>query len=169
MTPDKKLAADLFRQRANESNLNSKWSIALTEINYVIDLDEDALADDYALRSCCNFYLTNYKEGIIDASIALDKDSKCVRALLWRAYCRVSTDDHYGVREDAERLLEFPETELIGLHLKAENSLATGKYKEAIIEASLLAEKQPEHSRARNIIDEAQSMISNESNRDSFL
>jgi hypothetical protein len=121
----------------------------------VIDLQSDVRADDYALRSCCNFYLANWKDGDVDGSLALEKDKKCVEAVLWRAYCRMSIDDYDGVSEDASRLLEFPETHLIGLHLKAETALLKGNYEDAIKNASALESKQPEHPRANAIISEA--------------
>ncbi len=154
-TPNKFEASSMFRQRAHVSRSEIRWESAIREISYVIDLQSDVRADDYALRSCCNFNLANWKDGDIDGSLALAKDKKCVEAVLWRAYCRMSIEDYDGASEDASRLLEFPETHFIGLHLKAETDLLKGNYEDAIKNASALESEQPEHPRASAIISEA--------------
>lgn len=154
-TPDKKEASSAFRERAYESRAKERWDAALREISYVIDLQSDVRADDYALRSCCNYHLGRFKDGSIDGSLALEKDKKCIVALSWRAYCRKSLGDHEGLHEDANALMLVPETQLIGLELKAEAALLAERYDDAFNEAMTLKAKNPGHLRANQIISEA--------------
>ena len=154
-TPDKNQASSIYRSRAYESQSKEWWDAAIRQISYVIDLNADVCAEDFALRSCCNFQLGRFRDGAIDGSLALEKNKKCVEGLLWRAYCRMSIDDYDGVSEDASLLINFPETHLIGLHLKAETALLKEDYADAIEIASDLHSKQPEHPRAKAIIIEA--------------
>jgi hypothetical protein len=154
-TPDKNEASSSFRERAHESRSKEWWENAVREISFVIDLQSEVRADDFALRSCCNFHLGRYRDGAIDGSLALEKDKGCVEALSWRAYCRKSLGDHRGLREDADALMRVPETELIGLELKAEAALLDERYDDAFNEAMDLKAKSPGHLRANQIISEA--------------
>jgi hypothetical protein len=156
-TPDKHEASSNFRERAYESQSKEWWEAAIREISYVIDLQTDAGADDFALRSCCNYHIGRYSDGAIDGSLALEKDKRCVEALSWRAYCRKSLGDHEGLREDADELIKIPETELVGLELRAEASLLSGCYNDAIYDALSLKKKNPGHPRAEQILSEARS------------
>jgi hypothetical protein len=154
-TPDKHEASSNFRGRAYESRSKEWWEAAIREISYVIDLQTDAGADDFALRSCCNYHLGRYRDGAIDGSLALEKDNRCVEALSWRAYCRKSLGDHEGLRDDADELIKIPATELVGLELRAEASLLSGSYNDAIYDALSLKKKNPGHPRAEQILSEA--------------
>lgn len=154
-TPDKLEASNAFRERAHESRKMERWESAVREISHVIDLAADVRADDYALRSCCNFHLGRYRDGSIDGSLALEKDGTCVEALSWRASCRKALGDHEGMCEDADELSKHQETELLGMELKAEASLLSGRYQDAIYEALYLGKKMPGHQRAGQILDEA--------------
>lgn len=154
-TPDKNEASNAFRERAYESRSKKWWVAAVREISYVIDLQSNVRADDYALRSCCNFHLGRYRDGAIDGSLALEKDKECIQGLSWRAFCRKSLGDHEGLHEDALALMRVPETELIGLEFKAEASLLAERYDDAFNEAMMLKAKRPRHLRANQIISEA--------------
>jgi hypothetical protein len=92
---------------------------------------------------------------MFDGDMALGLDSNCFDALSSRAYCRLLLGDFLGVKEDAERLLGEPKAELIGLELRAEASLLTGEYSDAIIDALALGEKRPGYHRAAEILSEA--------------
>ncbi len=154
-TPDKNEASSTFRKRAYESRSKEWWEAAVREISYVIDLQSDVSAEDFALRSCCNFHLGRFRDGSTDGSLALEKDKKCVEALSWRAYCRKSLGDHEGLLEDADALMRVPETELIGLELKAEAALLAERYDDAFNDAMTLKAKSRGHSRANQIISKA--------------
>jgi len=154
-TPDKHEASNTFRRRANESRSKEWWDSAIREISYVIDLGVDVCADDFALRSCCNYHLGKFRDGAIDGSLGLEKDQKCIEALSWRAYCRKSLGDHEELAEDADLLLKFPETELVGLELKAEAAMLAGRYCDAFNDAMDLRAKCPGNVRAEQICSEA--------------
>lgn len=156
-TPDKNEASNAFRERAYESRSKELWESAVREISYVIDLQSDVRADDYALRSCCNFHLGRFRDGSTDGSLALERDKECIEGLSWRAFCRKSLSDHEGLREDADELMKIPETELVGLELRAEASLLSGRYNDAIYDALSLKKKNPGHPRAEKILSEARS------------
>jgi hypothetical protein len=156
-TPDKSEASNAFRERAYDSRSKELWESAVREISYVIDLQCDVRADDYALRSCCNFHLGRFRDGSTDGSLALEKDNECIEGLSWRAFCRKSLGDYEGLREDANALMLVPETELVGLELRAEASLLSGQYNDAIYDALSLGKKRPGHQRADQILGEARS------------
>ena len=153
-TPDKNEASSAFRKRAYESRSKEWWETAVREISYVIDLDVDVSADDFVLRSCCNYHLGQFRDGAIDGSLGLEMNKGCVEALSWRAYCRKSLGDHEGLREDANALMRVPETELIGLELKAEAALLAGLHDDAFHYALALRIKDPIHVRAEQICSE---------------
>lgn len=154
-TPDKQEASETYRRRARESAEASYWKESLREISLVIDLNVNIRADDYALRSCCNYHLGRFRDGSIDGSLGLEKDRGCVEALSWRAYCRKSLGEHDELLEDADALMRVPETELIGLELKAEAALLAERYDDAFNDAMALKAKSPGHPRANQIISEA--------------
>ena len=154
-TPDKNEASSIYRKRANESRAKDWWGFAVREISYVIDLAVDVRADDFALRSCCNYHLGRFREGSIDGSLGLEKDRGCVGALSWRAYCRKSLGEHEELDEDARALMRIPETELVGLELKAEAALLAERYDDAYNDAMTLKKRCPEHLRADQIVSEA--------------
>jgi hypothetical protein len=154
-TPDKSEASTSYRSRAQESRSKEWWDLAIREISYVIDLDVDVTADDFALRSCCNYKIGRFRDGAIDGSLALKKDENCLNALLWRAYCRKSIGEHEALAEDADKLAQIPATELIGLELKAEAYLLAERYDDAFNDAMELRVKCPGNIRARQICIEA--------------
>lgn len=156
-TPDKTEASEMYRLKAIENAKKKSWKAARREISFVIDLNANTQASDYVLRSSSNFHLGQYKDGEIDASLAIKKDRTCIEGLTWRAFCRKATQDHEGLREDAEQLIQNSKTELIGLELRAESSLLSGRYNDAIDDAVSLEKKQPGHQRAVQIISEARS------------
>ncbi len=156
-TPDKNEASSAFRKRAYESRSQEMWEAAVREISYVIDLQSDVRAADFALRSCCNFHLGYFRDGSTDGSLALEKDKECIEGLSWRAFCRKSLGDFEGLHEDANALMRVPETELVGLELRAEASLLSGRYNDAIYDALSLGKKNPGHRRADQILSEARS------------
>lgn len=157
-TPSKREASEMYRERAYQNVLIERWVSALREISLVIDYKTHTQGSDFALRSRCNYYLGRFQDGSIDGSLALEKDPECVEALSWRALCRKSLGDHEGLREDADQLIKHPDTELIGLELRAEASLLTGRYNDAIYDALSLGKKSPGHLRAGQILSEARSM-----------
>jgi hypothetical protein len=151
-TPDAREASENLRKQAHESRAKEWWENAIRQISYVIDLETDVRSEDYALRSCCNFHLGRFRDGEIDGSLALRRDKGCIEALTWRAYCRKSLGDHEALREDAERLVGIPETEIIGLELKAEYHLLIEDYCEAYNLAMTLSTKGKDSKRAHEII-----------------
>jgi hypothetical protein len=154
-TPDKNEASNAFRERAYESRSKEWWEAAVREISYVIDLDVDVSADDFVLRSCCNYHLGQFRDGAIDGSLGLERNKGCVEALSWRAYCRKSLGDHEGLHEDATALMLIPKTEVLGLELKAEALFLAEQYHEAWGYAMELKAKVPGHLRADQIVSEA--------------
>ena len=153
-TPDKNEASITFRKRAYDSRSKEWWEAAVREISYVIDLQSDVRADDYALRSCCNFHLGRFRDGSTDGSLALETDKECIEGLSWRAYCRKSLGNHEELAEDADALLRIPATELLGLTMKAEAALLAEQYFQACDHAYAVLVKCPEHSRADEILEE---------------
>jgi len=154
-TPSTREASEAYRIRARESANAKRWKSALQEISYVIDLKQHVKSDDYSLRSQCNFNLKCFQEGAIDGSLAIEMNSGCVEALTWRARCRKELGDHEGLRDDAERLIKTMEAEVLGLELKAEASLLSGRYNDAVYDALYLKKKYPRNERAEQILDEA--------------
>jgi hypothetical protein len=153
-TSDKNEASNAFRERAYESRSKEWWAAAVREISYVIDLQSDVRADDYALRSCCNYHIGRFKDGSIDGSLGLIKDNSCLDALTWRAHCRKQIGEYELLYDDANELIQFPKTEIIGLELLAEAALATDRTCEAYNTAMQLKSKCPKHLRANQIISE---------------
>jgi hypothetical protein len=92
---------------------------------------------------------------MFDGDMALELDSNCFEAISSRAYCRLLLGDFLGVKEDAERLLREPKTELVGLELRAEAALLSGEYSDAIADALALGTKRPGYCRAEEILSEA--------------
>jgi len=156
-TPDFNEATQAFRQRALADSEADRWQSALRQINYLIDLECEVDATDYALRSSCNYQLKRYIEGIIDGDKALELNPQCSSALSSRAFCRLAIGDFHGVKDDAEQLLKLPETELIGLELRAEASLRIGHYNDAVYDALYLRNRRPGYRRASEILFEARS------------
>jgi hypothetical protein len=154
-TPSKNEAAVIYRARARQNAEIGHWQTALREISLVIDYKIYSQAEDYVLRCQCNFNLGRFKDGAIDGSLALEKDSKCYDGLTWRAFCRKASGDFEGLREDADQLIENEETELIGLELRADVALLSGCYNDAIYDALSLSKKSPGHARAQQILSEA--------------
>ncbi len=158
-TPEKIEASSIFRSRAYESQTKMRWESAIREISYVIDLNVDVVANDFALRSRCNYQLGRFRDGVVDGTLGLEKDKKCLKSLSWRAYCRKMLGDHQELDEDASALLKSPETELVGLEMKAEAALMAGRYADAFSAAMNLKSKRPEHTRAAEICNEAKSFL----------
>jgi hypothetical protein len=154
-TPSIEEATENYRKNAYWYHSKNLWNQAITNISQVIDLDFDVRADDFALRSSCNYYLGRFKEGFIDGSLGLKRDEFCVPALTWRAYCNKSLGKHEELSEDAEELSKIAGTELIVLELKAEAALLSKNYDQAISNALLLKKMNPRHMRAAQIIVEA--------------
>lgn len=132
----------------------------MREISYVIDLGVDVSADDYALRSCGNYHLGRFRDGSIDATLGLRKNRSCIEALTWRAYCRKSLGEHDLLYEDANKLIRFSETELIGLELIVESVFHVTLYNEVVLyteainNARALKRKYPDHKRVHELITE---------------
>ena len=158
-TPDTREASEQHRNRAYVDYSHENWESALREISYVIDLDADVCADDYALRSSCNYHLENYKDGEVDATLGLRKDSSSLSSLCWRAYCKMALRDLPSLQEDIDSIIQQPEAALIGLELRAEASLLSSRYDEAIADATAILTKEPGHVRADEIIKEARERI----------
>jgi hypothetical protein len=154
-TPDQKEALEIYRTRARNDAATKRWKEALLSISFVIDIGHEIAAEDYVFSSYCNYHLSNFKDGVIDASLALEKNPEYTDGFKWRAFCRKASGDYVGLREDAKELIRYPETELIGLELKAESSLLSGQYNDAIYEALYLTKKMPGHTRAEQILSEA--------------
>jgi hypothetical protein len=154
-TPDQKEAVSTYRIRARKDAETKRWKEALRNISFVIDIDNKIEPADYVFRSYCNFHLGNFKDGVIDASIATEKDPNCVEGITWRAYCRKASGDYEGLRFDAEDLIQFPGTELLGLEMKAEATLLLGQYNDAIYQALYLKKKMPENANVEKILSEA--------------
>lgn len=154
-TPDKIEASVIHRKRAYDARARGYWQSAIREISYVIDLNVDTCADDFALRSSCNYQLGRYRDGSIDGSLGLRKDRKCVDALSWRAFCREKLGEHKELDDDADALLEIPETELLGLEMKAEAALLAGRFDDALKAAMKLKFRHAGHIRAEQICDDA--------------
>lgn len=154
-TPDKLEASAIFRQRAYQSKKDGKWETALIEISYVIDLDADVRSTDFALRGFCNYYLGNYKDGSIDGTLGLKKDDKCHESLAWRALCLKMLGEYQMLSKDANELLKYPKTELLGLQLRAEVALFDERYEDALNDAIKLKENNPNDKRANQIVSEA--------------
>lgn len=154
-TPNKTEAAVEYRHRAIDSRSKGDWKSAIREISHVIDLDYDTSAEDYAFRSSCNFQIGRFKDAEIDATIALFNNSRCTEALTWRAFCRMKLGDHENLDDDANSLLKIPETELIGLEMKAEAALLAGRYDEAFNIARSLQIRNSANIRAEEIMQEA--------------
>jgi hypothetical protein len=152
-TPDKIEASILYRNRAYESRAKGFWESAIREISYVIDLDIDTCANDFAFRSSCNYQFGRFKDGSIDASLGLEKDRKCVEALSWRAFCRKKLGKHEELDKDADALLK------IGLEMKAEAALLAGRYDDALKTAMRLKIRHPGHIRADEICHVAQGKL----------
>lgn len=144
-------ATTIYRQRANYNVEKCFWEPALREISYVIDLDADVRASDFALRSCCNYYLGNYQDGSIDGTLGLNKDVKCHESLMWRAMCWKMLGDHEMMSQDAIMMLRFPETELLGLEYRAEAALLAGNYSSAFDFTEPLIDKDPKNALAKRI------------------
>lgn len=154
-TPDKIEASQAYRKRASDSFSLEWWEIALREISYVIDLDVSVTSKDYALRSCCNYQMGRFMDGVIDGTLGLKISHDCIESLSWRAFCWKSIGDHQNLSEDAVKLINNPSTELIGLELKAESSLLAKNYIDAWDDAMTLKIKYPGHKRADEIVSEA--------------
>ncbi len=156
-TPDAAEAAEAYRSRAYESASKSEWKRALSEISYAIDLSGKNKASDFALRCCCNYYLGNYTDGEVDGSLGLEINSESKDARSWRAYCRLATGDHEGLKEDAEVLVANSETAIFGFEMRAEAAMLSGRYQDAINDALNIRKLDAHHSRAEQIITEARS------------
>lgn len=156
-TPDSAEAAEISRTRAYGNAAKSEWKRALLEISHAIDLSKEKKASDYALRCCCNYNLKNYIDGEVDGSLGLeiDQDSKDARS--WRAYCRLATGDHGGLREDADVLASRSETAIFGLVMRAEAAMLSGSYRSAISDALNIRRLDKDHERARRILTKARS------------
>jgi hypothetical protein len=156
-TPDINEAAQNYRSRAQKDADAKRWKEAIRAISLAMDLDEDEKIDDYVFRSACNYHLGNFKDGVIDATIALDSDSSCVEAITWRALCKKSSGDFEGLRFDADELIQYASTELLGLEMKAEALFLLGHNSEAAAVANDLLEKAPNNKCAKKILTAAQS------------
>jgi hypothetical protein len=112
------------------------------------------------LRCCCNYNLGNYNDGEIDGSLGLEinPDSKDARS--WRAYCRLATGDHEGLKEDAEVLAAKSETAIFGLEMRAEAAMLSERYQDAINDALNIRKLDINHARAGRILTEARSKAS---------
>lgn len=154
-TPDINELSNEFRERAKQSGVMKKWEYALEKISYVIDLDHNVTANDFSLRSCCNYHLGRFVEGNIDSTQALKIDKKCINAYRWRARCRESLGDYEGVVEDAKQLIKNKKTAVLGLKMHVEASMKIGRYMDAVYNAVILHEQFPDDPRAKTILDEA--------------
>ena len=154
-TPDLKEAIQNFRKRAREDAEAGRWTAALRGIDYLIDLEAGVEAQDYAIRSICNYRIKRYMEGMFDGDKALELDPDCLPALSSRAFCRLALGDLEELRDDAELLIKTIETEALGLELKAETSLISGNYHDAVYDALYLKKKYPGNERAEQILGEA--------------
>ena len=154
-TPDAAEAAEISRSRAYESAARTEWKRALSEISNAIDLGKEKRASDYALRCCCNYNMGNYTDGEVDGSLGLEinPDSKDARS--WRAYCRLATGDHEGLKEDAEVLAGKSETAIFGFEMRAEAAMLSGSYRSAISDALNIRRLDKDHKRARQILTKA--------------
>lgn len=158
-TPEKIDASIQYRKRAYDSRDKGFWHTAIREISYVIDLDIDVCAEDYVIRSSCNYQISRYRDGSIDASLGLEKNPMCMEALTWRAFCRKQLGEHQDLDKDADALIKIEETELIGMEMKAEAALLAGRYYDARITAMKLKIKNPGHNRANEIYEEVKEYL----------
>jgi hypothetical protein len=154
-TPDIDEAIRDLRKLAQGYAEARQWSSALRDIDYLIDLDYRVEASDYVLRSSCNYHLSRYVEGIFDGDHALNIHSENPQAVFWRARCRLAIGDHANLDDDAAFLMRSPDTEPLGLELRAESSLRSGRYNDAVYDALYLKKKFPSNQRAEAILDEA--------------
>lgn len=154
-TPEIAEAVQNFRFRASVAASSGRWNEVLKMISAAIDLDKQKNTNDYILRSESNYHLGNFKDSLIDASLALEWDSTNIEAIVWRAQCRKATGDIEGLRYDAEELIRYSSTELIGLEMKAEAFLLSGQYNDAIYQALYLKKKNPDNLRIDKILDKA--------------
>jgi hypothetical protein len=154
-TPDAAEAAKISRSRAYESAAKSEWKRALSEISNAIDLGEEKKESDYTLRCCCNYNLGNYTDGEVDGSLGLEinQDSKDARS--WRAYCRLASGDHEGLKEDADVLISRPETAIFGFEMRASAAMLSGRYSDAITDALNIKKLDKNHARADLILTKA--------------
>lgn len=159
-TPDAAEAAEAYRSRAYESAAKSEWKRALSEISNAIDLSGKKKASDFALRCCCNYNLENYIDGEVDGSLGLEINSECKDARSWRAYCRLATGDHEGLKEDADVLASRSETAIFGFEMRAEAAMLSGRYQDAINDALNIRKLDVDHARAERILTEARSKAS---------
>lgn len=161
-TPDATEIIDIYRKRAYASVANSEWKRALLEISNAIDLNISTKASDFALRCYCNYNLGNYYDGEIDASLGLEinPESKDARSL--RAYCRLASGDHDGLKEDADLLAATPETAILGMQMRAEAAMLSERYQDAINEALKICQIDVNHVRAQQILTNAQSKLYHE-------
>lgn len=151
-TPSAIQSSQDHRERAVNSFALMRFSEALRHINYVIDLGVSITADDYVLRGQCNFHLKQFKDAEIDSSLAVEQSALCLDAITLRAKCRKEMDDHEGLRDDAEILIAHDETKILGLEFRAEASILSGEYTNAIYEALYLKKKYPDSARADEIL-----------------
>jgi hypothetical protein len=156
-TPDAAEATETYRNRAYESAAKSEWKRAISEISNAIDLANEKKASDYALRCCCNYNLGNFTDGEVDGSLGLEinQDSKDARS--WRAYCRLATGDHEGLKEDADVLASRSETAIFGFEMRAEAAMLSGRYQDAINDAINIRKLDINHASAERILTEARS------------
>ncbi len=153
-TPDKASVENDFRNKALKSKSEEQWHKALREISYAIDISSIVRAEDYVLRSCCNYCLSNFKEANIDSTLALDIDHKCIEARIWRFYCRSSLKDYEGALEDARMLSSIPAIEQVGRILEAISNMNQMFYGE-----NSIPEKVESAPTIQKIINEASNLL----------
>ena len=92
---------------------------------------------------------------LIKPPVQFSVSSSNPQAVFWRARCRLAIGDHASLGDDAAYLMRSPETEPLGLELRAEGSLRSGRYSDAVYDALYLKKKFPSNQRAEAILEEA--------------
>jgi hypothetical protein len=154
-TPEVTELANELRVQANKYLESMNWKESLRSITVVLNIAKDITANDYVLRSNCNSQLGYFKEGFIDACLALEIDQDCVDALASRATCRLAIGDYVGAEEDADVLISNPTTERIGLAIHAELLLLHDRFQDAVYAALRAIKLYPNDKKLREILDKA--------------
>jgi hypothetical protein len=122
----------LLRNSAQDHASLGKWNEALSDITSVIEIGIETSCNDYAFRSQCNYHIGQFIEGETDASLGLQIDENNRDLRMWRAYCRMATENHNGVIEDTESLINDKRTALIGCVIRASSALKNSNYQQAM-------------------------------------
>lgn len=154
-TPDAAEMASELRLHAKKSLKSMDWKEGLRSISMVLCFDGKTTASDYFIRSKCNSQLGYFKEGYIDACLALEIDENCLEALGTRAECRLALGDYDGAEDDARILTFYPQTERIGFTVQAESLFLRKRYQDAVYAALKAVKIYPNDCKLKEILDKA--------------